>query len=218
MYNSTVSKAFSFSTADSMRYGSTVSATPAWWRNRCSPPTRARASSRSPWAAGICISTSTAPRTPRATTCSRLCPQLDTGVGQLLSDLSRTACSNDTLMVMVGEFGRTVGPVTAALGRDHLAAAVDHLRRRRRQGRQSDRPTLPDGSDTLDFGWTPRRPAQRYVRPRTSKPPSTRPSASTGPPNAATTPLAAASSTSRQPTRCSTGRSTSSGGKARAGL
>ena len=50
---------------------------------------------------------------------------LDDGMGALLNDLSTMPGSNgktlldDTLIVIVGEFGRTFGPLTANGGRDH---------------------------------------------------------------------------------------------------
>ena len=51
--------------------------------------------------------------------------QLDKGLGALLTDLAATPGTNgnsllsETLIVTMGEFGRTVGPVTSGLGRDH---------------------------------------------------------------------------------------------------
>ena len=53
------------------------------------------------------------------------CKQLDDGMGPLLNDLATTPGSNgkmlldETLVVIIGEFGRTTGPITANGGRDH---------------------------------------------------------------------------------------------------
>src|SRR5258705_11873663 len=44
---------------------------------------------------------------------------LDDGLSTLLSDLKSNGLLDSTLVVMSGEFGRTVGPITAAGGRDH---------------------------------------------------------------------------------------------------
>ena len=76
---------------------------------------------------------------------------LDNAVSAMLGDLKSTACWISTLVVMVGEFGRTVGPLTAAAGRDHLAAAVRVLRRRRRQGRNDHRADQRLGRRHLDL-------------------------------------------------------------------
>ncbi len=51
--------------------------------------------------------------------------QFDKGLGTLLTDLASTPGANgnsllsETLIVTIGEFGRTVGPLTSGLGRDH---------------------------------------------------------------------------------------------------
>ena len=53
------------------------------------------------------------------------CKQLDDGLGPLLTDLATTPGSSgkmlldETLVVIIGEFGRTTGPITANGGRDH---------------------------------------------------------------------------------------------------
>ena len=43
-------------------------------------------------------------------------PQLDNGVGALLVDLKSSGMLDETLVVMVGEFGRTPGGLTPAAG------------------------------------------------------------------------------------------------------
>lgn len=53
------------------------------------------------------------------------CKSLDDGMGALLSDLATTAGASgkmlldETLVVIIGEFGRTTGPITSNGGRDH---------------------------------------------------------------------------------------------------
>ena len=68
--------------------------------------------------------------------------------------LSRTHAGRDG-----GEFGRTVGPLTAPGRPRPLAAAVRLLRGRRRQGGRAIGATNATGSDTADFGWS----QNRYV-------------------------------------------------------
>jgi hypothetical protein len=45
--------------------------------------------------------------------------ELDMGLGNLLSDLGQSGLLDNTLVVAVGEFGRTVGGLNAGAGRDH---------------------------------------------------------------------------------------------------
>ena len=97
---------------------------------------------------------------------NRTCPPrrkiLDDAVSALLSDLKANGLFDNTLVVMVGEFGRTVGPLTGAGGRDHwpqqfaffAGGGVKGGTRRRR------RPTRP-GPRRADYGWS----QNRYVYP-----------------------------------------------------
>ena len=86
--------------------------------------------------------------------------QLDFGLANLIADLSLIPGRNgrtmldDTLIVVKGEFGRTVGNITGQQGRDHyfvhprssqeaeFRAAVSSVRRR------------PDGAYVEDPGWS----------------------------------------------------------------
>lgn len=51
---------------------------------------------------------------------AKLCPNLDRGLSALLDDLSRSGLLEETLVVCLGEFGRTPH-INAAAGRDHWA-------------------------------------------------------------------------------------------------
>jgi hypothetical protein len=62
---------------------------------------------------------------------------------------------------MVGEFGRTVGPVTPAGGRDHWVQQTAVFAGAGVQGGRAIGSTNASGSDTSDFGWS----RQRYVKP-----------------------------------------------------
>jgi len=166
MYNSVVTKAFTYSATDSTRYGNTT------FGNAClvakqvleaNQGTRFIQITLGGWDMHVDIYGA---NNPKGNNLFTLCPQLDTGVGQMLTDLSAAGLLEETLVVMVGEFGRTVGPVTPALGRDHLLQQTVAFAGGGIKGGQVIGQTLPDGSDTAVFGWTP--PGgqpQRYVRP-----------------------------------------------------
>ena len=166
MYNPVVSKAFSYSTADSLRYGSTS------FGNACLVAKQVLAANQGTrfvqitlggWDMHVDIYGAD---NPKGTNLFTLCPQLDTGVGQLLTDLNASGLLSETLVVIVGEFGRTVGPVTPALGRDHLLQQSVIFAGGGIKGGKVIGQTLPDGSDTSVFGWSaPGGQPQRYVRP-----------------------------------------------------
>jgi uncharacterized protein DUF1501 len=90
-----------------------------------------------------------------------MCPQLDNGLGTLISDLKANGLLDETLIVMVGEFGRTVGPITPAGGRDHYLQQTAFFAGAGVQGGRAIGVTDSKGSDTTDFGWS----RQRYVKP-----------------------------------------------------
>lgn len=90
--------------------------------------------------------------------------QLDAGLANLISDLSLTPGSNgrtlldDTLIVVKGEFGRTIGNITAGQGRDHYfvhsaLVAGGGIRGGRVLGK-----TTKDGAYVEDPGWSEQRP------------------------------------------------------------
>lgn len=53
-----------------------------------------------------------------------LCSELDTGIGMLAQDLKDSGHFDSTLVVMMGEFGRTPGPLNPRGGRDHHKSAM----------------------------------------------------------------------------------------------
>lgn len=85
----------------------------------------------------------------------------DAAVGQLIADLKANGQLQDTLIVMVGEFGRTVGPLSAASGRDHYTQQFCFLAGAGIKGGRAIGATNAAGSFTSDFGWS----RQRDVRP-----------------------------------------------------
>jgi hypothetical protein len=87
--------------------------------------------------------------------------QLDDGLGQLITDLQADGLYDSTMIVMAGEFGRTVGPLTAAAGRDHLAQQFVFFAGGGIQGGTIIGATDPTGGITTDYGWS----RDRVVRP-----------------------------------------------------
>jgi hypothetical protein len=92
----------------------------------------------------------------------------DPAFAALLSDLASTPGSqsgktqlDETLVVVLGEFGRTVGPLNAAAGRDHflrmsIVMAGGGVRGGRAIGKTDSR-----GASAVEYGWS----ANRDVRP-----------------------------------------------------
>ncbi len=80
--------------------------------------------------------------------------QLDDGLGTLLSDLGSSGLLEHTLVVVLGEFGRTVGPLNGQQGRDHYFQQFAlfsgaGIRGGRALGSTDDR-----GAFTADPGWS----------------------------------------------------------------
>jgi len=86
---------------------------------------------------------------------------LDAAVSQLIVDLKANGLLDDTLIVMAGEFGRTVGQLSAAQGRDHYVQQFAFLAGAGIRGGRTIGSTNATGSNSSDFGWS----RQRDVRP-----------------------------------------------------
>ncbi len=88
---------------------------------------------------------------------------LDNGVSQLLADLKANGLLNETLVVMVGEFGRTTGRLSAANGRDHFLQQFCFMAGAGIKGGRAIGATNSLGSftDPNNIGWY----KQRDVRP-----------------------------------------------------
>ena len=159
MYDDTVSAAFSFSSTDHQRYGSStfgdaclttfnvlsanlgvryVQITLGGWDNHTSIYT----------AGGLL----------------NVAHQLDSGLANLMSDLANTPGADgktlldETLIVVKGEFGRTVGPLTAQAGRDHYFVHSALVVGGGVQGGTVIGQTTPDGLYIADPGWSGGRP------------------------------------------------------------
>lgn len=115
MYNDTVQQAFNFTTADSQRYGSTQ------FGNACLLAKQILAADQGTRFIQISLGGWDMHQgiyDDDAQSIFGMTPQLDNGVSALLADLKTSGMLNETLVVMVGEFGRTAG-ISAAAGRDH---------------------------------------------------------------------------------------------------
>jgi hypothetical protein len=122
MYDPAISAVFQFDTAESQRYGSTG------FGNSCIVARNAIRANQG--TAFITI------RNPGWDTHQRmfdrtinlnmytLCNTLDRGAGTLVEDLRASGHLDQTLIVMMGEFGRTPGPLNGRGGRDHHRDAM----------------------------------------------------------------------------------------------
>jgi len=112
-----VASAFSYSNAESERYGASA------FGNACLVAKQALAGNQGTRYVQITFggwdmhANIYAP--PPANGIYRLGRWLDDGLAALLGDLRSNGQLNETLVVVMGEFGRTVGPLSAQAGRDH---------------------------------------------------------------------------------------------------
>jgi len=84
---------------------------------------------------------------------------LDLALSALLDDLKSSGLFADTMVVMLGEFGRTVGPLTTSQGRDHYAQQFAVFAGGGVKGGTVIGATNASGSDVTEFGWS----RNRYV-------------------------------------------------------
>ena len=84
---------------------------------------------------------------------------LDRALGNLISDLRASGDLSTTLIVALGEFGRTPGPLNSAYGRDHYMNAMSALLLGGGiRGGRAIGTTDATGSRLVDFGWSRERP------------------------------------------------------------
>src|SRR5215472_8127827 len=157
MYNSTVQNAFQFTSADSQRYGGTG------FGNACLVAKQVLAANQG--TRFVLISFGNwdmhqdiyGQQNPKGNNLYTMGKPLDDGVSAMLSDLKSSGLLDQTLVVMVGEFGRTVGQVTPAGGRDHWLQQTAVFAGAGVHGGRAIGSTTADGSDTADFGWSRQR-------------------------------------------------------------
>jgi len=82
---------------------------------------------------------------------------LDNALSALIGDLKANALFDKTMIVMYGEFGRTVGPLTAQAGRDHWPQQFCFFAGGGIKGGTVVGQTDAQGRDTVDYGWSQKR-------------------------------------------------------------
>jgi hypothetical protein len=149
MYNPAVTTAFTYSTADAARYGNTS------FGNAClvakqvlaaNQGTRYIEITQGGWDMHQNIY-----QTAQLPSLAKL---LDDGLSALIGDLKASGALAETLIVMQGEFGRTVGPLTGAAGRDHYPQQFVVFAGAGVQGGRAIGSTDATGSATVDPGWS----------------------------------------------------------------
>jgi hypothetical protein len=149
MYNPVVTKAFSFTAADSALYGNTS------FGNACLMAKQTLAANQGTRYIEITLGgwdmhTNIYVNNQLPT----LTKTLDNGLGQLIADLKAGGMLDETLIVMAGEFGRTVGKTTAAGGRDHYPQQFAFFAGGGVKGGKALGSTNPTGAFTIDAGWS----------------------------------------------------------------
>ncbi|MBM3725197.1 MAG: DUF1501 domain-containing protein [Acidobacteria bacterium] len=80
--------------------------------------------------------------------------QFDTALGALLADLKSGGHAEETLVVALGEFGRTIGPVNAQAGRDHFLQQAVLVSGARVRGGRAIGSSDELGRNVADPGWS----------------------------------------------------------------
>ena len=80
--------------------------------------------------------------------------QFDIGLAQLMTELRQSNLLDETLIVVMGEFGRTVGALNAGNGRDHHPQQAVMFAGGRVQGRKAIGKTNEVGATVVEPGWS----------------------------------------------------------------
>jgi hypothetical protein len=149
MYNPTVNQVFAVAAADTQRYGSTA------FGNACLVAKQALLANAGARFVQITLGgwdmhTNIYTGGTNIFTNGKM---LDDGLSALLADLKGAGMLDSTLVVAVGEFGRTPG-ITAAAGRDHYANQFAFLAGGGVTGGRVIGKTDATGANITDFGWS----------------------------------------------------------------
>jgi hypothetical protein len=90
-----------------------------------------------------------------------LTKQFDTGLGALIADLNQDGLLKDTLILAMGEFGRTVGAPNTQNGRDHFLQQAVLMAGAKIRGRRAIGSTDATARATAEPGWS----MERDIRP-----------------------------------------------------
>ena len=157
MYNPVVQDAFSFTAEESERYGATA------FGNACLVAKKVLAANQGTryiqivsggWDHHANI------YSPNAGGLPRLARDLDTGLATLLDDLKASGHLSETLIVLMGEFGRTVGNLSPQSGRDHFLQHFAMFAGGGVTGGKIIGATDLSGAYTVEPGWHRNRPAR----------------------------------------------------------
>jgi hypothetical protein len=96
-----------------------------------------------------------------ATNENSLVRQFDRGLASLIADLKTDGLLDETLIVALGEFGRTVGPLNSQNGRDHYLQQSVLFAGGNVKGGRAIGATDAEGRSTVEPGWS----RERDVRP-----------------------------------------------------
>ena len=160
MYNPTVDRAFKYTAADSLRYGNTTFGNALLTAKQvleANQGTRYIQVSLGGWD----MHTNIYGQAAGGSLYTMAKNTLDPAVGELIRDLKANGTFNETLIVMMGEFGRTVGPLTMQGGRDHFLQQFCMFAGGGTKGGQTIGGTDARGAVTTDSGWS----EQRDIRP-----------------------------------------------------
>jgi hypothetical protein len=80
--------------------------------------------------------------------------QFDSGLGNLIADLKAAGTLDSTLIIAMGEFGRTVGPLNQGSGRDHFLQQAYLFAGAKVSGGKTIGVTDSIGATTIDPGWS----------------------------------------------------------------
>jgi hypothetical protein len=159
MYNASVEQAFRYTTEESARYGN------SGFGNACLLANKVLAANGGTRYVQITFGSwdhhQNIYDTNVANALPRMATQLDNGLSQMLNDMKSNGLLNETLVVVMGEFGRTVGAITAQGGRDHFLQQFYAFAGAGVKGGKVIGQTGPAGSGIVEFGWS----GDRYIRP-----------------------------------------------------
>ncbi len=148
MYNPTVDNAFRYTAAESQRYGNTG------FGNACLTAKQVLAANMGTRFVQINVGGwDHHSNIYAANVLPTLARTFDSGFATLISDLAASGLLDETLIVAMGEFGRTVGPLSPQGGRDHFLQQFVLFAGAGIKGGRAIGATNPSGAFTIDSGW-----------------------------------------------------------------
>ncbi len=161
MYNDAVTKAFSFSSADSQRYGNSSLGNACLVAKQVLAVDQGTRYIQINYGSWDMHNDIYGQQTPTGNNLYTLGKPFDLAVAELLKDLKSSGLLAETLVVMMGEFGRTVGALSAAGGRDHYLQQFCAFAGAGVKGGRAIGATTADGARSDTYGWS----RDRDVRP-----------------------------------------------------